>query len=189
MILAFSTSSKVASVALLSGEGEVIWAGSEEAHHGASGACLALVEQCRNETGLRPLESDLFAADLGPGSFTGVRVGIVLAKTFAFLGGRPCIGADAFDLIDPAGVVALPSKKGEYFVRIPGEAPVRQTELPSEPFLGFGPDVPVQTFPEAARFGRLIGSLEPVAAELFVPKYLIDPSISIPKKPFAGAGS
>lgn len=188
MIVAFSTSSVWASTALLAEDGTVLWSACEKALHRASGTCLKQLESGLAETGLDLAQVSLFAADLGPGSFTGVRVGIVLAKTLAYANGKLCVGADAFDLVAPDQVVVFPSRKGEFFVREPGQAPVRQIELPEGSFVGFGyggPDRP----PEAARFGHLLDRLKAVPAEELVPAYLIDPSISIPKKPYKGVPS
>jgi hypothetical protein len=112
---------------------------------------------------------------------------VILAKTFGFVYGQPVAGANAFDLIDPTGVAVLPSKKGEYFVRRPGSAPNRQSGLPEAPFTGYGPDVPEPEPPHAARFASLLAHLEPSDPAAFVPEYLIDPSISTPKKPFRRA--
>ncbi|AIE87039.1 tRNA (adenosine(37)-N6)-threonylcarbamoyltransferase complex dimerization subunit type 1 TsaB [Fimbriimonas ginsengisoli] len=184
MIVAFSTSSPLASVAAFAPSGDVLWQGERPALHQASGVCLDLLSEMRRELGFGPERADAFAADLGPGSFTGVRVGVILAKTFAFIYGRPVMGADAFDLIDPQGIVVLPSKRGEFFVRRPGEAPVRTADLPAEPFLGFGPGLNHEVFPLAARFGPLLTRLPREDAVLFAPKYLIEPSISIPKVPY-----
>jgi len=176
LILAFSTSSPIASVAAVRG-GEVLWSDSREARMRASQACLEML----------PPEIDLatfdaFAADLGPGSFTGVRVGIVLAKTFAYLHAKPCVGADAFDLIDPERAVAFPSKRGEFFIRQAGGAIERAAHVPAGAVgFGFGD---TDRYPSAAGFAKL-ADLRAVAAEAFLPEYLIEPSISMPKKPFA----
>jgi tRNA threonylcarbamoyladenosine biosynthesis protein TsaB len=42
--------------------------------------------------GLAPQEIDLFAASLGPGSFTGVRAGIATIQGLALATGKPCLG-------------------------------------------------------------------------------------------------
>jgi len=136
---------------------------------------------------LRLPEAELFLADLGPGSFTGVRVGVTLAKTFAFALGLKAGGADAFDLVDPNRNVVLPSKRGEWFLRAPGRPPVRTTILPESDWVGVGAGLSDQTYPDAARFGLLLASIRPVEPESLVPAYLIEPSISVPKKPYGGA--
>lgn len=184
MIVAFSTSSPRASVALLSPFGELRWAGEEHAPGAASGACIGLLERMQGEAGFRLDQATHFASDLGPGGFTGVRVGVTLAKTFAFVHGANALGATSFDLIDPAGLVVIPSKRGEYFVRAPGGEPYRTTELPLGPFSGYGfPDG--ETYPNAARFAPLVHRLVPVLPELLLPEYGQEPSISAPKRPYA----
>ena len=163
---------------------EVKWEGALLAPQGASGASLALLEQLVAETGISLDQVELFAADIGPGSFTGVRVGVTLAKTFGYLYSKPVAGANSFDLVSAKETVVLPSKKGEFFIRRVGELAFRSVDLPSEPYVGFGPSVEPKLFPSAARFADLIGCLVPVDAALFVPEYLIEPSISTPKKPY-----
>lgn len=171
MTAAFSTSGPRASVALID-EGRVLYAGDEVAQGRAGEACLRLFEEGVRSLGIRLEAIQIFAADLGPGSFTGVRVGIVLAKTLAWQRGALCAGADAFDLVAPDRTVALPSRKGEWFVRVPGQAPERTQEPPVE--VGV---------PLASGFARL--TLEPVSPYALVPAYLLEPSISKPKRDFA----
>lgn len=173
MIAAFSTSGPRASVALLDG-GRVLVAGDEPAQGRAGEACLRLLGEGLRSLGVGLGEVDLFAADLGPGSFTGVRVGIVLAKTLAWAQGARCAGVDAFDLVSPDETVALPSRKGEWFVRIPGSVPERTREVPPE--IGI---------PLASGFARL--TLTPISPYELVPAYLLEPSISKPKTPFPTA--
>lgn len=184
MIVAFSTSSPRASIAVFDRVAGVIWQGFELAPMAASGACMRLLERMMADTGLRLDGAELFAADLGPGSFTGVRVGVTLAKTFGYLYGRPVAGASSFDLISADETVVLPSKKKEFFIRRPGMDPFRSVDLPDEPFVGFGHGIEPETYPEASRFFQLIEKLVPRDALAFVPEYLIEPSISVPKKPF-----
>lgn len=170
MTACFSTSGPRASVALLS-DGRVLFAGDEAAQGRAGEACLRLLEEGLGALGRGLSEVSLFAADLGPGSFTGVRVGIVLAKTLAWAQGAACAGADAFDLVDPSEVVALPSRKGEWFVRTPGAPPERTRVQPERVGVPF-----------AEGFSRL--ELRPISPYELVPAYLLEPSISAPKEPF-----
>lgn len=187
MIVAFSTSSRQASVALLAADGAVLWSGRIEAPQAASGACLSLLEDGFRQIGKELSDVTLFLSDLGPGSFTGVRVGVTLAKTLAFAVGAKAGGSSAFDLIDPHGVVVLPSKRGEWFVRRPGQQPERGASLPAEEFVGFGPGIDLPIYPDAVRFSALVANLGPVEPEALLPLYLIEPSISTPKKPYGAA--
>lgn len=188
MIVAFSTSSPWSSVAAIDGS-TVLWQAQRHAPQQASNACLAMLQEMEAALGRGVADASGFAADIGPGSFTGVRVGVMLAKTFAFVHGKSVVGADSFDLIDPTGVVVLPSKRGEYFVRTPGEIAVRSEVLPEGEYRGFGPDVDPSEPPHAAGFSRLLETLVPEDPNVFAPRYLIEPSISTPKKPFRGVNA
>jgi hypothetical protein len=183
VIIAFSTSSPWASAALIDESGQVLWSEIEPANQNASGVCLRLLQAGLEAIGTDLSKANIFAADAGPGSFTGVRVGVMLAKTLAWTQGAQCAEADAFDLIAPDRTVVLPSKKGEFFVRVPGSAPVRQSEIPAECVgYGFGGE---DTPPSGAGFGRLLARLTLVSPQELVPRYLIEASISQPKKPLS----
>jgi hypothetical protein len=179
VFVTFSTSSSLASIAILSEAGEVLFESEEESNQQASKVCLELL-------GSFPLdfnEVKAFLADIGPGSFTGTRVGVVLAKTFSWNYGCLCGGASAFDLIAHDQTVVFPSKKGEWFVRNVGEVAYRTEELPGSEWVGFGPGIEHPILPRAARFGHLLDSVSLVDPMSFVPEYLIEPSISTSKKP------
>ncbi|WP_437194517.1 tRNA (adenosine(37)-N6)-threonylcarbamoyltransferase complex dimerization subunit type 1 TsaB [Planctomicrobium sp. SH527] len=45
---------------------------------------------------LKPSDIQLLAVSIGPGSFTGLRVGVACAKTYAYAMGCPLIGVDTF---------------------------------------------------------------------------------------------
>jgi tRNA A37 threonylcarbamoyladenosine modification protein TsaB len=181
VIVAFSTSSEWASVAAISTAGELLWDGQLHAPRAAGAACMKLLEQMPYTL----KDASVFAADTGPGSFTGVRVGVILAKTFGYLYDKRVSGADAFDLISAAETVALPSKRGEYFLRVPGEEPYRTETLPLDDVQGYGLAFQNPRPPHAKRFAALARELVLTEAEAFVPEYLIQPSISTPKKPYA----
>ena len=150
----------------------------------ASGACLRMLNDLLGKSGLSLDHAELFLSDLGPGSFTGVKVGVTLAKTFALARGTLAGGANSFDLIDPNATVVLPSKRGEWFIRRPHESPMRTTELPREKIKGYGPSIEDPQYPKAENFSHLIASVRRIKPELLVPEYLMEPAISQPKKPY-----
>ena len=57
------------------------------------------VESAMEEAELAPAECDFFCAVTGPGSFTGIRIGISAAKGFALAEGKPLLPLTSFELI------------------------------------------------------------------------------------------
>ena len=57
------------------------------------------VDGAFKELAMTPSECDFFAAVTGPGSFTGIRIGISTVKGLALGADRPLLGVTAFDLI------------------------------------------------------------------------------------------
>lgn len=89
--LAIECATKTASVALLSDEeviGEIYLDG--ESHH--SVIVLPALERLLALTGLTIKNMDLLTCTTGPGSFTGVRIGIATVKGLALATGKPIVG-------------------------------------------------------------------------------------------------
>lgn len=57
------------------------------------------IDKALKEADLTPAECDFFAAVTGPGSFTGIRIGISTVKGFAVGAGKPLVSVTAFDLL------------------------------------------------------------------------------------------
>lgn len=57
------------------------------------------IDRALKEAGLSPAECDFFAAVTGPGSFTGIRIGISTVKGFAVATGKPLVSVTAFELL------------------------------------------------------------------------------------------
>ena len=79
-------------------------------------AVKALLEQ----VGWRPNEVDLVAVTVGPGSFTGLRVGVTAAKTFAYAVEADILGVDTLEAIAAAApeevntlAVAVDAQRGD----------------------------------------------------------------------------
>ncbi|MCA8994286.1 MAG: tRNA (adenosine(37)-N6)-threonylcarbamoyltransferase complex dimerization subunit type 1 TsaB [Planctomycetaceae bacterium] len=51
------------------------------------------------DNGLNPSDLDIIAVSIGPGSFTGLRVGVVCAKTLAYALNKPIVAIDTCDAI------------------------------------------------------------------------------------------
>jgi len=54
------------------------------------------IKELLSDHEIRPMDVGAVAVSIGPGSFTGVRVGVVCAKTFAYIINCPIIGIDTF---------------------------------------------------------------------------------------------
>jgi tRNA threonylcarbamoyladenosine biosynthesis protein TsaB len=92
LILAIDTSSSLGSVALWH-DGGVVESRTFEGGH--SQRLLPAIDALFTESQRDPSEVDLFAAVIGPGSFTGLRVSLACLRGLA--GARPCFGALATD--------------------------------------------------------------------------------------------
>ena len=89
-ILSIDTTTEFGSLALLA-DGELV---AEVSLHSAEGFSQILFEQVRNlldRNGWAPRDIDCFAAAAGPGSFTGVRVGLAAVKGLAEALGKPVV--------------------------------------------------------------------------------------------------
>jgi len=67
----------------------------ENVGHGHTRRLAALVERALAEAGVRASELGYIATDLGPGSFTGVRVGLATARALALVSGARLLGASS----------------------------------------------------------------------------------------------
>ena len=180
MIAVFSTSSPLAGIALVTPGGEVVFRAVEQRSTNASGF---LLENLGNGLALiGETKVTGYVADIGPGSFIGARVGVVLAKMLGYLNGVPCAGVTAFDLISPSQWVAIPNRKADFLLRRPGHSPQLITEVPLEA-VGYRLGRNDQ-FPDPVLGPEVINHLEWFAAADFLPHYEVEPSISTPKQSF-----
>ncbi|MCA9322705.1 MAG: tRNA (adenosine(37)-N6)-threonylcarbamoyltransferase complex dimerization subunit type 1 TsaB [Planctomycetes bacterium] len=96
-ILAVDTSSLEASLAIVEdGAARRVWAKSHD--HPPSDRIFVTLEELFRDEGLQASDFDAFAACSGPGSFTGLRIGLSLAKSFAFALRRPVYAVDAVEM-------------------------------------------------------------------------------------------
>ena len=60
---------------------------------------LPMIESLLSFFSLNVKDIDLFAVSTGPGSFTGVRIGVATVKGLAFASGKPCVGVSTLEAI------------------------------------------------------------------------------------------
>lgn len=97
-ILAIDTSSKNASVALLEDNDIIIELNNnDEKTH--SQKLMPMVDEALKKTALTLDNINLISCCLGPGSFTGVRIGIATAKAFADSRNIPAVGVSSLEAL------------------------------------------------------------------------------------------
>ena len=87
-ILALETAAKAVSAAITE-NGKVLAAGYQDTGLTHSATLMPIVEGLFRNTGLAPVDVDVVAVSAGPGSFTGVRIGVSAAKGIAFAVEKP----------------------------------------------------------------------------------------------------
>ena len=95
-ILALDSSAVSASAAVLDDDkvlGE-FFINTKQTH---SQTLMPMVQQVLIQTKTSLEEIDLFAVSAGPGSFTGVRIGVACVKGMAFAQNKPCIGVSTLE--------------------------------------------------------------------------------------------
>lgn len=97
-ILAVDTSSNVATVAICEDERLL---GEYTIHHQKthSQKLVPMIKELMSSLDLAPKDIDLFAGSIGPGSFTGLRIGITTIKAMAYALKKPVIGVPSLDAL------------------------------------------------------------------------------------------
>lgn len=95
-ILAIDSSAVCASCALLE-DGKLI--GEQYLNVGLthSQTLMPLVEHLLAAAHVKPAQVDGFAVNSGPGSFTGIRIGVAAVKGMAFAQEKPCVGVSTLE--------------------------------------------------------------------------------------------
>jgi tRNA threonylcarbamoyladenosine biosynthesis protein TsaB len=138
LLLAIESATRVCSVALARG-GEVV---AERASHDARRSderLLPLIDELLVGAGVRLADVAAFAVSIGPGSFTGLRIGLATVKAFALLDGRPVAPVSTLAALcasaaraprPPEGAVAalLDARRGAYYAACVSRAGVPRAD-------------------------------------------------------------
>ena len=125
-LLGFDTATTACSVAL--------WAGGGVAAHrcvaaaaGHAEMLVPLLREVAAEAGTGLASVDAFAVTIGPGSFTGIRIGLATARGLALAAGRPLIGLSTLEVLaagvpeserDSPILAALDARRGGLYVQL-----------------------------------------------------------------------
>ena len=105
-ILGIDTCDKTAAAAIMR-DGEVLAEAAFMTGRTHSQVILPLAKRCLSDAGLTLNDMDAFAAITGPGSYTGLRIGISAVQGICYALGKPCIGVSALEAL-AANVPVMP---------------------------------------------------------------------------------
>ena len=105
LTLAFESSAKAASVALLR-DGSLISQYSQCSGLTHSRTLLPMAEDLLKNAELTLADIDLFAVAHGPGSFTGIRIGVSTVKGLSWACDKPCVGVSTLESMAWHGLAA-----------------------------------------------------------------------------------
>jgi len=97
LILAVDTSAKVSSVSILK-DGKLAAITTLNTGNTHSETLLVSVKSLLEQSSVKVSDIDLFAVTNGPGSFTGIRIGVSLVKGLAF-GHKKCVGVSTLEAL------------------------------------------------------------------------------------------
>lgn len=126
-LLAIDTATALCGVAVL----EVPAAGDDGAERSAvrrervtthSERLLSLIADCLGELGLVPAQLDAVACSAGPGSFTGLRIGVATAKGLCFALSRPLVLVSSLETLAEGAprpsLAVLDAGRGQLYARL-----------------------------------------------------------------------
>lgn len=97
-VLAIDTSTVIASVALMDDE-KLLGEYSINNKKTHSQKLMVMINEIMRNLDLNPSDIDVFAASIGPGSFTGLRIGVTTVKALAFATNKPVVGVPTLDAL------------------------------------------------------------------------------------------
>jgi tRNA threonylcarbamoyladenosine biosynthesis protein TsaB len=135
-ILAVETSGKTFSIALSENE-KIIASFYYDCGHIHSEMIIPAVERLLKDTGNSFENIDKFAVSIGPGSFTGIRVGMTAVKTFAQILNKPITAIDTLSILEKSFVeikgiktiAAIDALRNEVYVKDGKEIIIKNIDL------------------------------------------------------------
>jgi tRNA threonylcarbamoyladenosine biosynthesis protein TsaB len=126
-VLAFDSSGAACSAAIRDGKGRLLAHRFEPLARGHAERLMPMLRDVMTVAGVAFSGLDLIAVTIGPGSFTGIRVGLAAARGLALASALPLLGVTAFEAIvaavPPAErrggalIVAIDSRRDDLFIQ------------------------------------------------------------------------
>lgn len=116
-ILAIETTGKYGSASVIFDDGRVFSAASSEEMNHLKGM-MTLIDGAIREAGIKKTDLTHVAASVGPGSFTGIRIGVVTARVMAQMLGIPCIAVSSLEAMGERVLDAAVSAGSLYVVPV-----------------------------------------------------------------------
>lgn len=120
LILAIDTSGRIASCSLWEDGAQRAFC-TRDSNLDHSRTILPLCEKMLRDEGLAFSDIGAFAAAVGPGSFTGIRIGVAAVKGFALSGDKPAAGVSSLEAaaaaVEAEGLICsvIKARQDEYF--------------------------------------------------------------------------
>ena len=137
LILAFESSAKPASAALVK-DGQLLSQYMQCSALTHSRTLLPMAEDMLKKAELRLSDVDLIAVAHGPGSFTGIRIGVATVKGLAWAAEKPCVGVSTLEAMAWHGLAVggyicpvMDARRSQVYnalFKIENGRPVRMTE-------------------------------------------------------------
>src|SRR5438128_1293205 len=122
LILAIETSTRAGSVSLARGK-EIVSAVLGDGANSHSTDLIDNIERVLCDVNAKLFDVDLFAVTVGPGSFTGLRIGLATVKALAVCVQKPCAAVSTLAAVAHAAgdfattVSVLPAGRGEVYAQ------------------------------------------------------------------------
>lgn len=148
LILALDTTREFGSIALVTAV-ETIDQIPLHAPDGFGHILFENIERLLRRNSLSVTDIALFAAASGPGSFTGVRIGLACIAGLAEATGKPADGVSNLEALaefgtGPRRAVIIDARRGEVYAALYGDATMAESVLPFPAFLDQLPPGPVE---------------------------------------------
>ena len=117
-IILIETSTELCSTAMAS-EGKIISYRESDRPRTHASLTAVFISEMLNETGMSIQDCSAVCVSMGPGSYTGLRVGVSMAKGLCFGGGLPLLATGTLDTLVWQGIT------GEYFRNSQGDPDFR----------------------------------------------------------------